>query len=259
MSSTAGSEETPADRGEPRQYCHRIVVLASGRGSNFQALLDAGLAPAICGLICDQPEAPVLERARTAHIPALLIRRRKTETRGEYCVRLADAAEGLFAAGSAGSPGGAAPAADRASFGGPASAASSGCIFLLGWMRLLSNSFLSRFPNRVINLHPALPGTFPGLEAIEREYDAYRAGSLKTTGIMVHYVPDEGMDSGPVIATAEVPIFPDDSPASFEARVHETEHRLVIDTAQKLVKGVLPPPQSVRSTSRSDASDLPSP
>jgi len=228
MNSAAVSGTKAAGRERPRGGA-RLLVLASGRGSNFQALLDAGLASSICGLICDQPGAPVLERARAAGLPALLLRRKKTESRNEYCARLAEAAAGLDPAGPP------------------------DFVFLLGWMRLLSNSFLSRFPGRVINLHPALPGAFPGLEAIAREYEAFRAGTLAETGIMVHYVPDEGMDSGPVIAVEKVPISAEDSPESFEARVHETEHRLVVRTALALVRGDLPPWDGSRQTAAGPA------
>ncbi len=77
-------------------------------------------------------------------------------------------------------------------------------IVLAGWMRVLSSAFLDCFPQRVINLHPALPGTFPGTHAIERAFEAYQRGEIDRTGVMVHLVPDEGVDNGPVLAQAEV-------------------------------------------------------
>ena len=73
-------------------------------------------------------------------------------------------------------------------------------VVLAGWMRLLTMSFLQRFPMRVVNLHPALPGEFPGTKAIERALEAAQRLGLRRTGVMVHFVPDEGMDDGPVIA-----------------------------------------------------------
>jgi phosphoribosylglycinamide formyltransferase-1 len=108
-------------------------------------------------------------------------------------------------------------------------------ILLLGWMRVLSTAFLSRFPGQVVNLHPALQGTFPGTHAIERALEAYRAGTIQRTGVMTHFVPDEGVDSGPVILTAQVSILPGDTLASLEARVHSTEHRLILETLKNLL------------------------
>ena len=73
-------------------------------------------------------------------------------------------------------------------------------VVLAGWMRLLSLAFLSRFPGQVINLHPALPGMFPGAHAIDDALAAYTRGEITHTGVMVHRVPDEGVDNGPVLA-----------------------------------------------------------
>jgi phosphoribosylglycinamide formyltransferase 1 len=93
---------------------------------------------------------------------------------------------------------------------------------------------LDRFPNRVINLHPALPGTFPGTHAIERAFEAYQHGEITQTGVMVHMVPDEGVDSGPVLAYQVVPISSEDTLETLEARMHAVEHRLLVD----VLKGV---------------------
>jgi folate-dependent phosphoribosylglycinamide formyltransferase PurN len=113
---------------------------------------------------------------------------------------------------------------------------------LAGWMRLLSAVFLDRHPGRVVNLHPALPGELPGLHAIERAFDEARAGRRDHTGVMVHLVPDEGVDDGPVLATATVPIEPADTLATLEARVHRTEHVLLVATLARLVESA-PTPQ----------------
>ena len=77
-------------------------------------------------------------------------------------------------------------------------------IVLAGWMRILSSDFLSHFPGRVVNLHPALPGTFPGTQAIQRAFEAYQRGEIQHTGVMVHLVPDEGVDNGPTLATVSL-------------------------------------------------------
>ena len=87
----------------------------------------------------------------------------------------------------------------------------------------------------MVNLHPALPDTFPGTHAIERAFEAYQRGEIDHTGIMVHLVPDEGVDNGPVLATEIVPINKDDSLETLEARVHQTEHKLLVKTIKTLL------------------------
>ena len=182
----------------------RIVVLASGSGSNFQALVDAvedgSLHARVVAVACDEEAAVVLQRAAAAGIASDIVLRDSDETRRDYDRRLA-----------------AVVAEHRPDL-----------VVLAGWMRLLSMDFLSRFPDRVVNLHPALPGEFPGTHAIERAFRASREAGLTRTGVMVHLVPDEDVDSGPVIATAEVPIHHDDTIEALEARVHATEHHLLV-------------------------------
>lgn len=182
----------------------RLVVLASGKGSNLQAILDAcasgRLAAEVVGVVSDQPAAPALDRARRAGVPAHAVPRTGGERRPEYDARLADVVEST----------------------GP------DWVVLAGWMRILTMAFLGRFPSRVVNLHPALPGEHPGTHAIERAYDVWRAGGPGRTGVMVHLVPDEGVDDGPVLATAEVPILPADTLDDLTARVHATEHELLV-------------------------------
>ncbi|RME70087.1 MAG: phosphoribosylglycinamide formyltransferase, partial [Chloroflexi bacterium] len=115
-------------------------------------------------------------------------------------------------------------------------------VILAGWMRILTMNFLSRFPNRVVNLHPALPGQFPGVEAIARAFEAYHQGQIDHTGVMVHLVPDEGVDSGPVLATRQVPIYPNDTLDSLTTRVHQVEHDLLVATVRGLITGEIVPP-----------------
>lgn len=190
----------------------RVVALASGNGTNLQAVLDASAAPGfgavVVAVVSDWPDAFALERAGRAGIPAIALPPAKGGKRADYDAALADAV-----------------AAYQPDF-----------ILLLGWMRILTNAFLSRFPGKVVNLHPALPGTFPGTHAIERALEAYRSGSIGKTGVMTHFVPDEGVDSGPLIALAEVEIRPTDDLASLESRVHAAEHRLVVETVMSLAR-----------------------
>jgi len=103
-------------------------------------------------------------------------------------------------------------------------------------MRILTSSFLSHFPNRVVNLHPALPDTFPGTHAVERAFEAYQRGKIKHTGVMVHLVPDEGVDNGPVLGTEIVAVNKDDTIETLEARIHQTEHVLLVNTLKKILE-----------------------
>lgn len=189
----------------------RLVVLISGNGSNLQAILDAcnsgELDANVISVISNKADAYGLIRAKNAGVEALYFAKQEDESRQEYDTRLA--------------------------------AYVSTClpdyVILAGWMRILSSSFLSSFPNRVINLHPALPGTFPGTHAIERALDAYRRGEIEHTGVMVHLVPDEGVDNGPVLATEIVPIEKDDTLESLEARIHMSEHKILVNTLKSII------------------------
>ena len=190
----------------------RIVVLASGSGSNLQAVLDATgdgrLRAVVAGVVSDRPDGVALSRAIRAGIEATSLPSLPGEERHAYDRRLADAVA-LF---------------------------TPDWIVLAGWMRLLLMSFLARFPGRVVNLHPALPGEFPGLHAIDRAHAAAAAGTISRTGVMVHLVPDEGVDDGPVLGWREVPIFGTDSLADLEARIHDVEHELLVEVlARQLV------------------------
>ena len=188
----------------------RLLVLASGNGSNLQAILDActqgELNAKIVGVIADKPQAYALERARAAGIPTCLIQKSKDQTRSDYDRELAKTAA-LF---------------------------KPDWIILAGWMRLLSCSFLDQFHMRVINLHPALPGAFPGTRAIERAFEAYHNGQITHTGIMVHLVPDAGVDNGPLLAQQVVEIYTDDTLESLEARIHQAEHRLLVQVLKQI-------------------------
>jgi formyltetrahydrofolate-dependent phosphoribosylglycinamide formyltransferase len=107
-------------------------------------------------------------------------------------------------------------------------------IVLAGWMHIFSPAFLDHFPRRVLNLHPALPEQFAGTDAIQRAHEAFRAGEINRTGVMVHWVLPE-VDAGPVITTAEVPIYRTDSLADLEGRIHATEHRLLVEAVRQVL------------------------
>lgn len=189
----------------------RLVVLISGSGSNLQAILDAcasgELRAQVVAVISNRAEAYGLERARQAKVPAIVKTIAKGQDRRKYDAELADLVANY----------------------------EPDWVVLAGWMRLLSTAFLHRFPNRVINLHPALPNTFPGTHAIERALNAYQRGEIRHTGVMVHLVPDEGVDCGPILAQQVVPLVPAETLESLETRIHEVEHRLLIQVLKELI------------------------
>ncbi len=185
---------------------HKIAVFASGNGSNFQAIIDAigrrEINASVVLMVCDQPDAPVIGRAARAGVPLLVVRRRDFPDKRAFEARILAACR----------------------------EAAVDFIFLAGYMRLLGKTLLNAYPHRIVNIHPALLPSFTGLDAIGQ---ALRKG-VKITGVTIHYV-DEGMDSGPIIAQAAVPVKDHDTLATLEARIHQTEHRLYPQTIAKLL------------------------
>ncbi|TSA53054.1 MAG: phosphoribosylglycinamide formyltransferase [Actinobacteria bacterium] len=189
----------------------RLVVLASGTGTNLQAIIDAcentQLDAQVVGVVSDKHEAFALNRAQCNNVETAVVAPKPHETRPQYDARLAQIV----------------------------GAWQPHIVVLAGFMRVLSNSFLSQFPNQVINIHPALPGQLPGTHAIERAFTEFTHGTRNVTGVMIHFVHDEGVDNGPVIAQQVVPIHAADTLVTLEARMHATEHALVIDALQQLI------------------------
>lgn len=188
----------------------RVGVLASGSGSNFQALVDAlhrESSPArVTCLICNVPGARVLERAANAGVEALVIDHKTFPSREAFDAHLA----------------------------WELSARGVELIVLAGYMRLVTPALLSRFPGRVVNVHPALLPAFPGLHA-PRQALAY---GVAISGCTVHFV-DEGTDTGPIIAQAAVPVQPDDDEASLTARIQKEEHRLFPAVVREIANGTI--------------------
>jgi phosphoribosylglycinamide formyltransferase 1 len=193
----------------------RLAVLISGNGSNLQAIMDAcasGELPArVVLVVSNKADAYGIERASHASIPAICKPKQKEQDRAAYDRELAELV-----------------ATYRPDF-----------VILAGWMRVLSGAFLDEFPGRVINLHPALPGMYPGTHAIERALDAHRQGKIQHTGVMVHMVPDEGVDVGPVLGQVVVPILQDDTLETLETRVHQVEHDLLVETLSQVIANSL--------------------
>jgi phosphoribosylglycinamide formyltransferase-1 len=197
---------------------NRLVVLASGFGSNLQAIMDAcesgALDADVVAVVCDHKKAYSLERADKAGIPGRYHPwkpyRDEGKDRRAYDADLAEIVAEFEPT----------------------------LVILAGWMRVLTAAFLDQYPMRVVNLHPALPGTYPGTHAIERAWNDFQAGKITQTGVMVHYVPDEGVDVGPVIAQEVVPISDEDTLETLEERIHQVEHRLLVDAIQQALKSI---------------------
>jgi len=182
----------------------RLVILASGNGTNAQALLDAcasgELEAHVVSVITNNDQAGVVARAQAAGVHHQIV-----EHRGRTPEQRAQDDRGLIEVIRSSAP---------------------DLVVLAGWMRILGSDVGAAFP--IINLHPAKPGEFAGVKAIERAFDAWTRGEIVESGVMVHWVPDEGVDIGPVIAAAAVPFQEGDTVSSFAERVHKTEHQLIV-------------------------------
>jgi formyltetrahydrofolate-dependent phosphoribosylglycinamide formyltransferase len=202
----------------------RLAVLVSGHGSNLQAILDAAAAGQLPGVevalvVSNRKEAYGIQRAVQAGVPVVYFPLAPYTRAGRRLSGGAERSEGPESKGR--STYDADLAAILHAFGAE-------WVVLAGWMHVLSNAFLHHFPSRVVNLHPALPGTFPGTHAIQWAYEAFQRGEIAHTGVMVHLVPDEGVDVGPAVAQEVVPIYPQDTLEELEARIHAVEHRLLV-------------------------------
>ncbi|HWM86352.1 MAG TPA: phosphoribosylglycinamide formyltransferase [Kofleriaceae bacterium] len=189
----------------------RFAVLVSGQGTNLQALLDAErrdqLAPAQVALVVsNRPSAPALARAAAASVPSVLIDHMQyTNRRGFEDALLAELRRAEIEA-----------------------------VVLAGFMRILTEHFVSAFPHRILNTHPALCPAFPGVSAPRQALDY----GVKVTGCTVHLV-DAGVDTGPIVFQAAVPIEEDDDEARLHARIREHEHVLLPEAARLLAAGRL--------------------
>jgi len=188
----------------------RVLVMASGQGSNFRALassIDSGrCAATLVGLVTDQPKAGAVAIAHERNLPVVALPRRKGEPRRAWGARLADAMETFDPE----------------------------LIVLAGFMRVLDSAVVSRFAGRIINIHPALLPAFPGLHAPEQALEA----GVRIAGCTVHIV-DEGVDSGPILAQGAVEVLPGDSVESLHARIQRVEHELLPQVVDWIGRGLL--------------------
>jgi len=185
----------------------KIVVLASGSGTNLQAILDTlhrreGIE--VVGVGTDKPDAWALERAQVESVPTAVFAADRYEDR---TARDADMAEWIESRGA-------------------------DLVVLAGYMQLLSDGFVARFRDRIVNVHPALLPAFPGLDAIGQAL----AAGVETTGVTVHFV-DEGVDTGPPILQREVAVPAGGDREALEKAVHAVEHRLYPEAIRMIAEG----------------------
>jgi phosphoribosylglycinamide formyltransferase-1 len=175
-----------------------IAVFASGNGSNFQAIVDATQSGRInvnvALLVCDKPNAKVVERARQAGVPVFVFEAKQYATREDYEREILVALEQHQIE----------------------------LIVLAGYMRLITNVLVTPWYGKMINIHPALLPSFPGVNGIRQALEY----GVKVTGVTVHFV-DGGMDSGPIIAQTPVNIEETDTEQTLAARIHQAEHQLL--------------------------------
>lgn len=184
----------------------RAAVLVSGGGTNLQALLDArdDLGAELRVVVSNRADAFALERARRAGVEAMCLSHKDFATREDFDRALRDA---LLARGVE-------------------------LVVLAGFMRVLTSVFLDAFPDRVINVHPALLPAFPGVDAQAQAL----AHGVKVTGCTVHLV-DAGVDTGPILAQAAVPVRDDDTVETLRARILVEEHRLLPAAVRDVAAG----------------------
>jgi phosphoribosylglycinamide formyltransferase-1 len=182
-----------------------IAVLASGSGTNLQALIDApDLGAEICVGVSDRPEAAALGRAEAAGIESRVVPWSEFDSRAEFTKAILGEIEQAGADG----------------------------IALAGFMRVLSGELIAVYPNQVLNIHPSLLPAFPGANAVGQALDH----GVKVTGVTVHFV-DEKVDHGPIIAQRAVPVLPDDDLASLHARIQVEEHDLYPRVVSAFARG----------------------
>ncbi len=186
----------------------RVIVFISGGGSNLQALMDAmrtgNLEAEIVLVVSNRKAAFGLERAKNAGLETLYFPLKPYKdagkSRAEYDADLAEAV----------------------------SSYTPDLIVLAGWMHIDSGALVKRFPGRIINLHPALPGEFPGAHGIEDAFAAWQRGEITRSGCMVHHVITE-LDAGEPIATRVVEFIDDDTLETYAERLHRAEHQLIVE------------------------------
>ena len=188
----------------------KLGVMASASGTNFeviaQAIVDKKLNAKIQVLICNNPNALVLNRAKKFGISTIIHNHRQYQNREELDHQIVQTLQ-----------------ENQVEW-----------VIMAGWMRVITQVLIDAFPHKIINIHPSLLPSFPGIRSIEQAL----AAKVKITGCTAHFVTLE-VDSGPIIMQAAVPILPDDTPETLHARIQEQEHKIlpqaiILAAAQKI-------------------------
>ncbi len=184
----------------------KIVVLASGNGSNFEAIVkhikERKLPIKVMALVTDNPDAYAIRRARKLGIPVKILPFKSFKNRDEFNRRLLDTLRSL----------------------------NPDLIVLAGFMKILPPQIVRTFFKKIVNIHPSLLPAFPGLHAIQKAYEY----GVKVTGVTVHFV-DEGVDTGPIIMQECVKIDENDTVESLEEKIHRVEHRIYIEAIKRVL------------------------
>lgn len=184
-----------------------LAVFASGNGSNFEAVIqsikDGKIDGTVKVLICDKEDAYVIKRAENHQIPVFIFNPKEFDGKDHYEQIILEKLTEL----------------------------NINLIILAGYMRLVGKTLLDAFENRILNIHPSLLPSFPGLDAIGQALDA----GVKVTGVTIHFV-DSGMDTGPIIAQEPIKIEEDDTKEDVQRKIQKIEHELYPKTIQKVIE-----------------------
>lgn len=188
----------------------RLLIFASGRGSNaeaiYQATMNGTVRGTVVGVICDHKEAAVLERAKRWGVPTTVIEMKSCRDKAEYNEKILEAARSYRP----------------------------DLICLAGYMRICGENLIHAFPDRIMNIHPALLPSFRGLHA---QRQAISAG-VKVSGCTVHFV-GTGLDDGPIITQVAVPVLDDDTEETLSARILEQEHPAYVRAVKAYCEDIL--------------------
>lgn len=186
---------------------NNIAIFASGTGSNFEAIhkaiIDHKLQANLCVVICDQPQALVVQKANKRNIPVFSFQVKDYKNKKEYETNIVQILQQYHI----------------------------DLIVLAGYMRLIGPTILKQYPRRIINIHPSLLPQFKGLDAVGQAMNA----GVTTTGVTIHYV-DEGMDTGEIIDQQSLDISLCDTREEIEFHIHEIEHKLYPKVIQKVLE-----------------------
>jgi len=187
----------------------RIAIFASGSGTNAEAIMNAAktenLKAEVALIVTDKPKAKVVERASKHNVPILICDPKQFETKAAYEQEIVNELQ-----------------KNEISF-----------IALAGYMRLIGPTLLNAFRGRIVNIHPSLLPSFPGLDAIGQAFQA----KVKITGVTIHYV-DEGMDTGLIIAQEAVRIEGEDTVDTLQKKIQKVEHQLYPSTLQTIIEEI---------------------